>query len=422
MENKVIVTGMGVLSPLGIELEKHITALKEGLCGIRFESRPGTDFPKVSGTVPGFKALDYITDKKALKIMNRQNILGCSAAVLAIKDAGLTRDIINQSEDDAMLFAGGVMDSILPLCEAVIPCLRSNGTIDYTKLGDYGYRNLPPLWILARLPNTTSGQISIQHTIKGFNNTIVNGMVSAALAIGEGYLQIKHGRSERVFCGGAEGEIYPDFYIRNENYGWLSGNYTGSAAFSVTGNGCLLSEGGAVLVLENEQATIRPNAQCYGEIIGYSNRYIPSFKEESWSRITPHYEKCMRDALDDAKIKAENVDFVQANGWGYQKMDYAEAAAIKAVYGSKAYITGCQPATGNTLAGMPAIAVCYALLQLNYNFIAPLIRTGDLFFEKELNYVKEKAISNHNRVCLVNSFDHLGGACSIVMKEGGTDK
>lgn len=418
-KNQVVITGVGVISPLGVVLPDHVEALKKGKGGIRFEPCGEGLFPEFMGVAPAFNPRDFIASKKAIRSMNRRTLLGCTAAALASRDAGqASGGATEAAEENAILFGGGFCDGVENCREAIVPCVGEDGKIDYEMLGNSAYRNLPPLWILPLLPNTTAGHISIQHSLKGLNFSIVNGITGGFMAVGEAFWAIRDGRAKRAFCGGSEGEIYTDFCWRMKKRGVFSDTENGSKAFGRESDGWIPAEGAAVLIAESRERADSVETRAYGSVLSYSSRYLPGYQGQDSEAVAAFYERSMQQALDDAEVAARNIDFIQAGACGVPKIDYAEALAIRRLFSRDVFITSSQPATGCALAGSGPMAVAYALLQLNGGFIAPIIRTEDFFLADALNYVARGTLEHESEFCLVNCFDHLGNAASMVLKRG----
>ncbi|NVO11316.1 MAG: hypothetical protein HXX16_15245 [Bacteroidales bacterium] len=414
----VFVTGIGVISPLGISPEDHISALKNFISGIQDTSGNNNYFLDNYGIAADFNPKDFIEDKKALKIMSRQTILGCSAAVIAIKNAGLDKHKIEEElNDNAVIFGAGIWNgSIITMIDALKTSITSNGQIDYALLGNEGYRNLPPLWILPRLPNTTAGQISIQNKIKGLNYTVVNGPNNGIIAIGEAFINIKTGRCKRIISGGAEGTAYADLYSPLKKRGIVTDNVNDSVPFGLRSKGYLCGEGAAVVVIEDDNAVNR-QVSIKAEIVGYNNCYIPDFNLQDIERISIIYETCIRETLNSAGVQTEQIGFVQASASGHPVLDRAEASAILQLFGHKVAVTSIHSLTGNLFAASGPTSLACAIFQMNNGFISPMGHDNNLFFKDEINYILNNAKITNTEYVLVNSFDFTGSACCILLKK-----
>jgi len=416
--NKVCITGIGIISPLGMNAEEHITALKNCLSGIKNTSGDSQFFLDQYGKVVDFNPKDYIEDRKALKIMSQHTILGCVASSIAMKEARLTKDKIEQEpNDNSIIFGAGVWNGgIVSMIDAIKASLNHNHKVDYAILGNKGYRNLPPLWILPRLPNTTAGQISIQNQIKGLNYSVVNGPNSGAIAIGEAFLNVKTGRSKRVFTGGAEGAANADLFHHFKNKGIVTENVKEAIPFGEESKSSFCGEGASVFVLE-EKGAIDREVKIHGEIVAYNNFYVPEFSSSNIEGISYIYQACINETIKNGGVHWEQVGFIQANASGNPVIDKAEAMAISHVFKGKTPVTSIHSLTGYLFAASGPISLACALFQMNNSFIAPLKSTNNLFFDDKINYVNNGAITANIKYVLVNSFDHTGSACCILIKK-----
>jgi 3-oxoacyl-[acyl-carrier-protein] synthase II len=219
MRRTVCIIGFGALSPLGVGLPDHLAALRTSNPAAARSGAPAHAFLPHFGRVPPFDPVAYIPQRKTLKLMNRQTLLGCASAAAALRDA----DAGSTDGADGVVFGSGVWNgSVVSMRDALMPSLRSDGTVDYDYLCAEGYRNLPPHWILPLLPNTTAGQISILNRLKGLNLSIVNGPSSGFVALGEAFAAVRAGRASRLVCGGAEGDPPADLFSNLEQRGFAS--------------------------------------------------------------------------------------------------------------------------------------------------------------------------------------------------------
>lgn len=415
---KIVISGIGLLSSLGTDLDSHLKILKSEKF-LKYNEK-GCDFNDIVRKVEKIDIKKYVKNRKSIRFFSKQTKIGCYCSKIAIDDAKLTdKDIKLNERMNALILGSGYSQSLLPMADALISCVDSNkGILDYKKLGDSGYRMLPPLWILSRLPNTTSGQISIENGIKGLNYTVVNGVNSGIVSIGEAFFTIKQDRAIRVICGGIEDEILPDFIYELKQDKLLANNSAENRVFSKKSSGYSIAEGGCVLVVEKEDEALKRNANIYCEIVGYSNYYIPDINElKEETEISKYFEKNMAKCMKMAGVEPKNIDFIQASAGGDNLLDYSEAIAINRLFSKNTYITESKSYIGNTLAASGAMSVAFACLQLKNNFIAPILENKDIFLDNELKYVKNDAIDNESKICLVNSFSHLGEMCTLILKK-----
>ncbi|URZ06411.1 beta-ketoacyl-[acyl-carrier-protein] synthase family protein [Clostridium felsineum] len=418
MKESIVISGIGIISVLGLGIEPHMVALKSEK--VKIKEGIGSNFEDITGIIDNINVKKYVKNKKSIRFFNKQTKLACSSAKIAIEDAKLTEEDIKKDERmNGLILGGAHSKSLIPMADALASCVdKDDNTLNYSKVGQEGYRNLSPLWILSRLPNTSAGQVTIENGIKGLNYTVVNGVNSGIVSIGEAFLAVKQDRQVRIICGGAEDEVFPDFVYELKKDNLIADCADDNKVFGKKSKGYLCAEGSSLFVVEKEREALKRNANIYGEIIGYSNYYIPNLREiKSEEEIAVHMEKSMRNAIKMADIAEEDVDFIQASAGGLVMLDHAEAIAIKEVFSKNVYITETQSYVGNTLSASGAVSVAFACLHLKNNFIAPISENDDLFLDDELNYVKGKYIDNDNKICIVNSFSYLGELCTLVLRK-----
>lgn len=415
MDHTVHITGCGVFSPLGHTVEEHLTGLREGIsCITRCEDE--NRYPGIEGRIPPFKAREYIKDRKAIKVMTKNIILSSITAGIAIKDAGLSPQLIeNEPNENGVIWGGPTTVSGVSIRETAVKSLDEKGEFSYDLLGDMGYRQLPPLWIIPKLPNTGAGQISIQNGLKGFNYTVVNGSNNGIIAIQEAFQSLQAGESTRLVCGAAEGPAHSDNINLLKHQGVASITEKGSRSFSSESDGHIISEGGAAFLLETEEAARKRGAGSYGKIRGCRNLYHPDMKKGSVEDIARIYIEAMEGALEDSGLAPKEVDFIQASGYGINKIDLAEALAIKTIFGKDVPVTCCSSTIGYPLAAAGPIALLSAILQINNGFLPPIQRSEGLFYSEELDYIIGEPVSRALSVGLCNSFGYDGSACTMVV-------
>lgn len=416
--NEVVITGIGAMSALGIDLASHIQSHKAGVSLIKTDTEKESTFPKRAGLVPEFKSRDFIKDFKSTRFMTRQVILGLCSANIAIKNAGITEETIAVCpEDYGVIYGAGMVQSVVSSKDIFLKSLDKDGHVDYDELGENGFRNIPPLWILPRLPNTTAGQISIQNTMRSVNFSVVNGVSSGLVSIGEAMEHIQDGRARYIVSGGCEWDPMVDFIASLYERKIASISEHGSASFSKTSDGILCSEGAASFFMESKNDAQKRSAKIYAQVVGYANLYAPNVLEVDHASTIDVYVRAMQKAILAAGIKVQDIDLVHATGNGHQVLDLAEAKAIQQVFGSKTAVNSPMGFIGNTLAASGALNVFYAILQLDQQYVAKIPCQDNLMLDQELSYVRETK-SQPLKYVLCNSFDYQGNAVSMVLKRG----
>lgn len=411
----IVISGIGILSSIGDSLESHLRVLQGESLELEVEEGRFNTIVKKVGNINVKKC---VKNKKSIRFFSKQTKIGCYCAKMAKDDAELEDEEIQKKERmNALVIGSGYSQSLLPSADALVDCTDlETGIIDYNKVGEDGYRMLSPLWILSRLPNTTAGQITIENGIKGFNYTVVNGINSGIVSVGEAFLSIRQKRAVRVFCGGVEDEILPDFIYELQKDRLLADSSDGTRIFGTESDGFTAGEGGCILILEAEEEANFRHADIYGEVLGYSNLYIPNINEiKDTCEIAHHMERVMEKAMKMAGVRKEDIDFIQASAGGNSLLDHSEAEAVEAIFSNQVYITAAQSYVGNTMAASGALSAAFACIQLHNNFIAPILGTEDFFLADKLRYVKDRPMEHKSKLCLVNAFSHLGEVCTLVI-------
>lgn len=387
--------------------------------GVVHHDSPGELYPPWAGMVGEFPIRQLVPDAKSVRFMTRQIVLGVSSATLALREAGLDKSSLEIDEDcNGVIYGSGMTQSVLSSRDAFLAGFDGEN-IDWDQVGLVGYRLLPPLWILPRLPNTTAGQISIQNGLKGANYSVVNGPSSGMVAIGEAWEAILLGRSGRIVCGGSEWEPAADFVDKLARRGIASFGPNGSRSFSPEADGIACSEGGATLVLESEDIAVSRGAGILAWMVGYANQYLPDIMECGEDVVRDAMKDCMLESIGKAGLEPGQIDHVQACGCAIGALDRAEAAAIRDLFGRDATVSCCMPSFGNTLGASGALATYAAVLQLARGFKAPLAVDGPLILEDEVAYVRPGETQGVPTHVVCNSFDPFGNMVSLVLTRVG---
>ena len=407
--NRVVVTGIGAVCPIGNSLTEAWAAAKQGLSGIA----PITRFDisgikwKVAGELKEFDAGKYLTRKEIIRLDPFVHY-AVPAAIMAAEDAGLIEASStggNESPLPPSFNEGGTLNSLR--C-TLHPLLESAGVIVGSSRGGIGTmeKELRKTYSshLTPYPSRTSAYLMPSTTIsmapsyvarklgiKGYCLGISSACASGMSAIGEAYRLIKSGYETLVFCGGTEAPICR---ICVEGYG-ASGalsrinDASASRPFDRTRDGFVLSEGACILVLEEYGSALKRGARTYGEIVGYGNttdafhQTIPSAESEA---------RAIKKALDEAELKPEDVDLVSAHGTSTPLGDKTETGSIKLSFGMSAYhipIAAVKSVTGHMLAASGALEAAFTLLSMNEGIIPPTINLKERDPECDLDYVDE---------------------------------
>ncbi|PLX75641.1 MAG: beta-ketoacyl-[acyl-carrier-protein] synthase II [Desulfuromonas sp.] len=407
---RVVVTGLGIISPLGFGLEKNWSAVTGGQSGIgpitHFDA---TDFPvKFAGEVRDFDAEEYI-DKKEVRKMDLFIQYALVAADMAMADSGLA--ITEENADRVGVVVGSGMGGLASI-------ERYHGAF----MGG-GYRKISPFFIPMSIINLAAGQISIRHGAKGPNLAPVSACATGTHAIGDAFRMIQRGDADAVISGGTESTICPlgigGFSVMKALSTRNDDPQAASRPFDKGRDGFVMGEGAGILVLEEyEQAKAR-GAKIYAEVAGYGltgdayHLTAPAPGGEGASR-------CMKMALATAGVNPEEVDYINAHGTSTPFNDLYETMAIKAVFGvhaKKLMVSSTKSMTGHLLGAAGGVEAAFSAMAISHGVVPPTINYVDPDPECDLDYVPNQARQAEVKVAISNSLGFGGTNASILLRK-----
>lgn len=408
--NRVVITGLGVIAPVGIGKEAFWNALVQGESGIgpitRFDSEGFAT--RIAGEVKDFKPEQFL-DRKEARRMDRFSQLAVSSALMAVEDAGLDLDTVN-SDLAGVVFGTGI-----------------GGTQSFEEQHkiflEKGPGRVSPFFVPMMIGNMAAGQIALNLKFTGPNYTVVNACASSTNAIGEAFKLIQRGGAEIVVTGGAEAAVTPmamagfcamrAMSTRNDE------PQRASRPFDKERDGFIMGEGAGVLILESLDHAQKRGARIYGEIVGYG------CTDDAYHITSPApggvgAAKAMEMALEDANLKPEDISYINAHGTSTELNDKFETAAIKKVFAEHAYniaISSTKSMTGHLLGAAGAIEAIASTLAIVHNVVPPTINYENPDPECDLDYVPNKAREMKVDVALSNSFGFGGHNATIIIKQ-----
>lgn len=409
MKNRVVVTGMGVISPIGINVEDYWNNLKKGVSGI--DSISSIDTSKynvhVAGEVKDFNVENYMDKREARKLDRFSQF-----AVVAAKES-LADSKINIEEEDP--FKVGV--------------IVGSGIGGFITLGNEFKKNegreslrVSPFFIPMIISNMASGHIAINIGAKGPCYSVTTACATGTNAIGEAYRYIKEGKCDVMLCGGTEAPITPIAVAGFSALKALSTNTDATRAsipFDKERGGFVMGEGAGVLVIESLEHAIKRNADIYAEIVGYGTTcdayHITAPDPEGLAAI-----KAMEEALKDAEIGYTNINYINAHGTGTYYNDKIETLAIKEVFKEKAYnipISSTKSMTGHLLGAAGAVEAIACVKTLQDNYIHPTIGLKVKDEECDLDYVPNEGRASEVNYALSNSLGFGGHNAVLIFKK-----
>ena len=399
---RVVVTGVGIVSPLGIGARAHWEGLISGRSAVkRIASFDPSGFPsQVAGEVPTYKIGDYVPKsyRKATKVMARDIELAVIAADDAFKDSGLKSQAYTETPDiDGTRFGcnigAGLISCELNELTAALTTARDDqhaNKIDLKKWGRDGMNQLTPLWLLKYLPNMLACHVTIVHGLRGPSNTITCADASSHLAIGEAFRTIQRGNADLAICGGAESKVNPMGLIRHCLLKRLTeqNEQPGEAVrpFDEAARGTAVGEGGGLLILEEYERAKGRGAKIYAELVGFAASQ-DAHKITEPSPTGHSYAKAVQKALADANLPPAAVGLIVPNGLGLLKHDRAELTGLLTAFGgglARVPVSPIKGQTGNLAAG-GGVDAASAVLALHYGVVPPAVNTKKVIDAQELN-------------------------------------
>ena len=426
---RVAITGVGVVSPVGIGSAAFWNGLLEAKSGVDvIRSFDPQGLPsRMAGEILDFDAKKYVQQRKSLKVMSRQAQLAAAATQLALDDAQLSQAERDPTRIGVSLGAGMINIELDEIGEAVAASINGHQTFDLRKWGHDGMPQLFPLWMLKHLPNMTACHLSIFHDAQGPNNTIIQGDASSNLAIGEAYRIVARGGADVMLAGGADWKIHPMSILRYCLVGLLSRRndepHRACRPYDASRDGTVLGEGAAVFVLEDLQHAKRRGGRIYAEVVGFSTSYCGG----SAVRLNPQglgIARAMRGALADARMNLDDIDFVSGNAAGHVQGDLAESRAIHATFGGdgpRLPVVSRKGNTSNLSAAGGAIELAASLLSLEHHVLPPTLNCDHADPDCGLNVVtgQPRELDRASRLgaFLSNNVTLGGQSASIVVRQ-----
>ena len=407
---RVVITGMGAMTPLGETVDEYWGNLIQGRSGIGPMTQcDPTGFPcGIAGEVRGFEAQNYIDAKEARR-MARFTQLGVAAAIRAAESAGLDASSIVSEESGVVLGNG---NGGMPTTEEQARVLFERGGMKES-----------PFFIPMVLPNMAAAQISRILGLKGYTNTVITACAAGTQAIGEGAEVIRRGTSKVVFAGGTEAgicqlslggfSVMRALSTRNEE------PQRASRPFDANRDGFVPGEGAGLLVLEEMEHAISRGAPILAEIVGYgvsSDAFHPVHPDDNGEGAA----RAMSWAIADAGLTPQDVDYINAHGTSTPINDAVETMAIKRVFGDGAYqvpISSTKSMIGHAMGGSGAVEAVAAVMTIQTGIIHPTINYEVPDPLCDLDYVPNEARKKDVRTVLSNSFGFGGqNACLVISR------
>jgi 3-oxoacyl-[acyl-carrier-protein] synthase II len=406
---RVVVTGIGAVTPLGNDVETTWKNIVAGKSGIGPLTRVNADeYPaKVSAEAKDFNPEDFIERKEARK-MDRFTQFAVAAAQMAVKDANLTINDENSDRVGVWIGSGiGGMETFEQQFEI---------------FQQRGYRRVSPFFVPMLIPDMATGQVSIMLGARGFNSCTVTACATGTNSIGDAFKVIQRGDADAMITGGAEAPITKMSvagFCANTALSTNPDPNTACRPFDKNRDGFIIGEGSGIVVLEELEHALARGAKIYGEIVGYGatgDAYhitAPAPGGEGGARA-------MKMALNDSGLAPEEIDYINAHGTSTEYNDKFETAAVKEVFGDHAYklaMSSTKSMTGHLLGAAGGIEAIFSVLSMRDSILPPTINYETPDPECDLDYVPNTARPQTINTVMSNSLGFGGHNATIVLKK-----
>jgi len=410
MKRRVVVTGLGLITPLGTGIQKTWEGICKGASGIdRITTFDTSEFPvQIAGEVKDFNPEDFI-ERKEIKKMDVFIQYALSAGSMAIEDAGLK--ITEENADRVGVIVGAGIGGIQTI-ERYHSVLLENGQ-----------RRISPFFIPMLITNLAAGQISMRFGARGPNSCVTTACAAGTHAIGDSFKIIQRGDADAMIAGGSESAITPLTIAGFANMKALSSRndtpQKASRPFDVERDGFVIAEGAGIVVLEELEVALARRAKIYAEVTGYG------MTADAYHMTAPDPEgrgvvNCMRVALRDAGIAPEAVTYINAHGTSTPYNDKHETSAIKHLFGEHVHqlaVSSTKSMTGHLLGAAGGVEAAFCALALSEGIIPPTINYEYPDPECDLDYVPNHARHIDLENVISNSFGFGGTNACIVLKK-----
>ena len=409
MENRVVITGMGAVTPIGNNVNDFWNNCKNGVNGVDFiKAFDTTEFEvKIAAEVKDFTT-DGVIDKKEARRMDRFSQFALVASDEAIKDANLDLEKVDRDRLGVIIGSG----------------IGGYNTMEteFFKLFEKGPKRVSPLYIPMAISNIAAGNVAIKYGAQGICTSVVTACASGTNSIGEAYRNIKHGYSDIIIAGGTEAPITKSGvsgFTNMKALNSLNDINRASIPFDKDRSGFVIGEGAGILIIESLEHAQKRGAKIYGEIVGYGSN-CDAYHITSPAPNGEGAKKAMKLAIDEAGIKPEDIGYINAHGTSTPYNDKFETLAIKNLFGEKAYdvaVSSTKSMTGHLLGAAGAVEAIVCLKTMEEGFIPPTIGYKEKDEECDLDYVPNVGKEKNVEYTLSNSLGFGGHNATLVIKK-----
>lgn len=410
MKKRVVVTGMGAITPIGIGLDEYSKNLFQGTNGVDLITYFDTTLfdTKFAAEVKNFDPLNFL-DKKTINRLDPFSQFALITAEMAFNDSGLNLDKLDKNRMGVVYGSGiGGMNTM---------------TKQHWIYKEFGPQKISPFFVPMMISDIAAGHISMKFQAKGPNYAVTSACATASHAIADAFMILQSGRADVLFCGGSEAAITElsigGFNAMKALSTWNDRYKEASRPFDKDRNGFVMGEGGATLILEELEHALKRNAKIYAEVGGIGltadAHHITAPAPGGEGAV-----RSMKEAINDAGISINDIDYINAHGTSTPYNDLNETLAIKTVFGEHAYklvVTSTKSMTGHLLGAAGGIEAIATILTINENKIPPTINLTNPDPELDLNYNPNGALNKEVNAAISNTFGFGGHNASILFKK-----
>ena len=409
-KRRVVITGMGAVTPIGNNIEEYWQGLQEGRNGIGKITKIDTSGfeTQIAAEIKNFDPEQFI-DKKTVRRMDAFTQYAMAAAKMALEDSGIILENINR-EMAGVIFGSGIggMETFEKQHNAFL---------------EGGARKVSPFFVPMMISDIAAGYISMEYGFKGPNYATTSACATSSHAIGDAFMHVQRGSADIMICGGSEAAITKMSLAGFNAARALSTRNDkpeiASRPFDKDRDGFIMGEGGGVLVLEELEHAIKRGANIYAELLGIG------FTGDAYHITAPApfgegAQRAMKEAVRDGGIQLTDIDYINAHGTSTQLNDLHETQAIKAVFGDHAYklaISSTKSMTGHLLGAAGVIESIASVLAIKNSFIPPTINLDEPEPELDLNYTPKVGVKKEINYALSNTFGFGGHNASLLFKK-----
>ena len=421
-EPRVVITGVGVVSPIGVGNQPFWQSLVEGRSGVDYlRAFPTEGLPsRLAAEVRDFDPLSFIQQRKMMKVMSRDIQLGVSAANLAMTDANLPSGFCDPDRLGVVFGAGTIALEPTELAEAATTCFDEEG-FSFHLFGEQSMGQIPPLWLLKHLPNMPACHVAIEHDARGPNNTITSRDASALLALDEAVGVIQRGHADAMIVGACSSSVHPVDITRLNLLNSLSKRHDdpqrACRPFDMDRDGTIVGEGAACFVIENYEHAVRRGAEIYAEILAVAGGCdgAGDVRQVGGRGIV----RAVQSALRKSRIDASEIGHINAHGKSTRRDDFLEARAYHEALGSaaeKVPVTALKSYFGNFDAGSGAVELAGSVLALRHGMLPMTLNYETPDPQCRVNVIHHEPAKLRNHIALSVNRTDMGQSAAAILR------